>query len=150
MPKPMLIEELVAGDNQSLDAAAHLLVVAFDDCNRYNEARIRAQLLPSPAPFYRKFFLARQNGAVNGVGGIKAADWATDTHILFLSAVAEEARGQGIAKALTRARIEWVQTNFSSGRLLVSTAHKKRFATYGFRPFSKEKPSCRTLMVLEF
>lgn len=85
-----------------------------------------------------------------GVGGIKAADWASDTHILYLSAVAEHARGQGIARSLIAARIAWTMENFPHGRLLVSTARPRRFTRLGFRLMGKQEAGGRRLMLLEF
>jgi GNAT superfamily N-acetyltransferase len=87
---------------------------------------------------------------VVGIGGIKAADWASDTHILYLSAVAEHARGQGIARALIAARIAWAMENFPRGRLLVSTARPRRFSRLGFRLMGKQEAGGRRLMLLEF
>ena len=150
MTEETRIEALLPGDAAAYRAAAAILVDAFGDPARYDEERIRAQLVPAPEPFYRRFFVARSGDEVVGVGGVKAADWASNTHILYLSAVAERARGQGVARALIEARIAWVSRRFGSGRLLVSTARRKRFASYGFRPCSEDAASGRTMMVLEF
>lgn len=113
-------------------------------------ARIVEQLQAVPPPFYRRFFICHQHGEVVGVGGIKAADWASDTHILYLSAVAEHARGQGIARTLIGARIAWVMENFPNGRLLVSTTRSRRFARLGFRLMGKGGAGGRRLMMMEF
>ncbi|MDD2989291.1 MAG: GNAT family N-acetyltransferase [Zoogloea sp.] len=112
--------------------------------------RILEQLQTAAPPFYRHFFICRQHGEVVGVGGIKAADWASDTHILYLSAVAEHARGQGIARSLIATRIAWVMENYPSGRLLVSTARSRRFARLGFRLMGKREAGGRRLMLMEF
>ena len=93
---------------------------------------------------------ARHGDEVVGIGGIKAADWASDTHILYLSAVTEHARGQGIARALIAARIAWAMENFTAGRMLVSTARPRRFARLGFRLMGKREAAGRRLMLLEF
>ena len=123
---------------------------AFDDPSRYGHARVAAQLEPAPLPFYRHFFIARLDGEVVGVGGIKAADWASETHILYLSAVAEHARGQGVALALVEYRMAWAKANFEHGRLLVSTARPRRFARLDFTPVGEREAAGRRLMIHEF
>jgi GNAT superfamily N-acetyltransferase len=142
------ITELQASDSEALDQAAAVLAHAFNEPVRYSLERIRAVILPADAPFYRRFFIARLQGELVGVGGIKAADWASNTHVLHLSAVAEQARGRGIARALVQARIDWVRARYSSGTLLVSTRHRKRFAQFGFKPFGETEELGRTLMML--
>ncbi|WP_326526068.1 GNAT family N-acetyltransferase [Dokdonella sp.] len=144
------ITALEPGDDASRDAAAHILFVAFDNPERYSRARITEQLTPAAQPFYRHFLIARHADEVVGIGGIKAADWASDTHILYLSAVTEHARGQGIARALIAARIAWAMENFTTGRLLVSTARPRRFARLGFRLMGKQEAAGRRLMLMEF
>ncbi len=144
------ITALEPGDDASRDAAAHILFVAFDNPERYSRARITEQLTPAAQPFYRHFLIARHGDEVVGIGGIKAADWASDTHILYLSAVTEHARGQGIARALIAARIAWAMENFTAGRLLVSTARPRRFARLGFRLMGKREAAGRRLMLMEF
>lgn len=126
------------------------MLAAFDNPERYGLERILEQLQAAPPPFYRHFFVCRQQGEVIGVGGVKAADWASDTHILYLSGVAEHARGQGVARALIGARIAWVMENFPHGRLLVSTARSRRFARLGFRLVGKREAEGRRLMLMEF
>lgn len=137
-------------DEAALASAVSILEAAFNDPERYGKARILSQLQPADLPFYRRFFVARRAGEVVGIGGVKAADWASDTHILYLSAVAEHARGQGIARALINARIAWVMETFGNGRLLVSTARSRRFARLGFRLMGKREAGGRRLMLLEF
>lgn len=144
------IEEILLGDERTHEAAVHLLVEAFDDPARYDEQRVRSELALAPNLFYRKFFVAYHGDEVVGVGGVKSADWASNTHILYLSAVAKAARGQGVAKALVQARIEWVRTHFVAGCILVSTRHRKRFSAHGFRPFREDETHQRALMVLDF
>ncbi|WP_374266915.1 GNAT family N-acetyltransferase [Zoogloea sp.] len=146
----LAIALLDAADTATRSAAADILVQAFADPERYGHARIVEQLTPAPAPFYRHFFIARVGGVVVGVGGIKAADWASDTHILYLSAVAEHARGQGIARAFIDYRIAWAMENFEHGRLLVSTARTRRFARLGFKLVGKREAAGRRLMIHEF
>lgn len=144
------ISPLDPTDPAAREAAARILFTAFADPERYSLARIAEQLQPAPPPFYRHFFICHQHGEVVGVGGIKAADWASDTHILYLSAVTEHARGQGIARTLIATRIAWVMENFPHGRLLVSTARSRRFARLGFRLMGKREAGGRRLMLMEF
>lgn len=132
------------------ETVADLLLTAFDNPERYGRDRLLDQLTPTPMPYYRQFFVARRGDEVIGAGGIKAADWASDTHILYLSAVAEHARGQGVARALIHTRITWVMERFGHGRLLVSTARPRRFARLGFRMAGKYDAGGRRLMLLEF
>ena len=80
------------------EAAADVILAAFADPTRYGRERLVEQLAPAAMPFYRRFFVARRQGELVGVGGIKAADWASDTHILYLDAVAEHARGRARAQ----------------------------------------------------
>lgn len=150
MTPEIRIAELPDGDPQVREAAAALLAAAFDDSLRYDAARLQAELTPAPPPFYRKFFCAWQDGELVGAGGIKAADWASNTHVLYLSAVARHARGQGIAKSLIGARLDWVRARFAAGCVLVSTTHRKRFAGLGFRLARVDREGGRYLMVLEF
>ena len=56
-----------------------------DDSGRYARNRLENELFPIYAgPLYRKFFgaYAPQESLI-GVGGINAADWASDTHIFL-------------------------------------------------------------------
>jgi len=137
-------------DDADREAAADVLLAAFADPDRYSRERLIDQLAPAPMPFYRQFFIARQQGELVGVGGIKAADWAANTHILYLSAVAEHARGQGIARALVMTRVAWVMETFEHGRVLVSTPRPRRFARFGFRAAGRLESAGRRLMLLEF
>lgn len=144
------IELLQPDDYAGREAATAVLLASFDNPQRYDRARIEAQLISAEAPFYRHFFVARRGEEIVGAGGIKAADWAIDTHILYMSAVAEPMRGQGIARGLIAARIAWVIENFPSGRLLVSTARTGRFNRLGFRVVGKHESDGRRLMMMEF
>ncbi len=148
MSMDLQISELQAGDNEAVSAAAHVLANAFNEPGRYSLERIQSVITPAEPPFYRRFFIARLGGELVGVGGIKAADWASNTHVLYLSAVTEPARGRGIARALVQARIDWAREQFGSGTLLVSTRHRKRFAQFGFKPFGETEEHGRTLMML--
>lgn len=150
MPGPLAITLLPADDHNGRMAAATLLETAFADGGRYARSRILTQLSPEVPPFYRHAFIARREGDIVGVGCLKAADWASDTHILHLSAVTEAARGQGIARDLVCARIAWVREHFDCGRLLVSTAHTRRFVRLGFHSVGKHAAGERRLMMMEF
>ena len=150
LPDGVVIEPLDDGPGPAREAATAILLASFDDRDRYGLARLREQLDGAPPPFYRRFFIARRDDEVLGVGGIKAADWASDTHLLFLSAVAEHARGQGLARALVMARVAWLMETFEHGRVLVSTPRPRRFARFGFRTVGKLESAGRRLMLLEF
>lgn len=133
------------------DAAVAILCRAFANPERYSVDRIERELAPEASTvFYRRFFVAMCSGEVLGVGGIKAADWASHTHLLYLSAVAPEWRGRGIGRALVEARIEWAQSQFPHGRLLVSTDKVKRFRELGFREIRQSHVDGRRLMLRRF
>ena len=120
------------------------------ESERYEESRLATELCQvDTLPFYRKFFGAYDfDGTLIGVGGIKAADWASDTHILYMMAVDKDHRGKGVGSDLERVRIQWVRGLFPHGRCLVSTKHKKRFERWDFKVVSEVNN--RFLMVLEF
>ncbi len=143
-------ERLAAEDCDGRDQALAVLRDAFADSERYGEERLRLELMTRPPPFYREIFVASLAGTVIGVGAIKAADWASDTHILYLSAVAGEQRGKGYARQLLQARLEWLHNTFAHGRVLVSTAKSRRFREAGFRCVSPGGKGGRELMLLEF
>lgn len=132
------------------EAAIHLLSQAFASPERYSVERIARELRGDEGVFYRKFFLAMQSGELLGIGGVKAADWASHTHLLYLSAVAPEWRGRGIGRALVEARIAWVEACFSHGRILVSTDKSRRFRDLGFREIRHSSLDGRRLMLKRF
>ncbi len=144
------IEAFDVGGAYSLDACVALLVRAFEKPERYSLQRLRAELQPETGPFYRQFFVALDADQVIGFGAVKAADWASHTHVLTLSAVAREYRGQGLGRALLRARVEWVEQNFKTGRILVSSARAKRFHELGFVPIPKSGIEGRHIMMRRF
>ncbi len=141
-----------------LDASSSSLTAAVDllhancpnESERYEKARLVNELASTETlPFYRKFFGAYDvDGGLIGVGGIKTADWASDTHILYMMAVDLNHRGKGIGTDLETIRINWLRDNFVQGRCLVSTKHKKRFERWGFKTVSEVNK--RHLMLLEF
>lgn len=144
------IDTLDASSPLLLEACVTLLVNAFAKPERYSAPRLHEELRGDSSLFYRQFFVAVTNGAIIGVGGIKAADWASHTHLLYLSAVAPEHRGQGIGRALLKARIEWVEQHFASGRILVSSTKTKRFHEFGFVDIRKSIVEGRHLMLRRF
>lgn len=134
--------------------AVEVLHGSFAGNNRYTVSRLSDELKPAGLPLYRHFFIATLNvkheERVIGVGGVKAADWASNTHILYLSAVNPEFRNQGIGKKLVRARIEWIREKFGHGRVLVSTPKLERFKQFGFKPASKTCDKGRAIMIMDF
>lgn len=149
MPK-FRIEALDTTSPLLLKACITLLVNAFAKPDRYSAQRLQDELAGGSSLFYRQFFIAVTNGEIIGVGGIKAADWASHTHILYLSAVAAEHRGQGIGRALLKARIEWVEKKFKAGRILVSSTKPKRFRELGFADIRNAMIDGRHLMMRRF
>lgn len=150
MVKSAALPRLQADDQLRHAQALAVLLASFADRERYGEERLRQELVPLPQPFYREFFLIEADQQVVGIGGVKAAEWASDTHILYLSAVADDYRGQGLARALLAARLEWLHEQFKHGRVLVSSAKTRRFREAGFKSISKTGKSGRELLLLEF
>ena len=95
-------------------------------------------------------FVATEGGVLLAVGGIKAADWAANTHILYLSAVVAERRGEGIGRQLLQARLDWITDNFKHGRILVSTGKTRRFVEAGFKEVRHSLVDGRRLMIKRF
>ena len=139
------------GDSPTLrDDCTTLLVNAFANPKRYSAERIRAALSGCDALYYRQFFVATEGGVLLAVGGIKAADWAANTHILYLSAVVAERRGEGIGRQLLQARLDWITGNFKHGRILVSTGKTRRFVEAGFKEVRHSLVDGRRLMIKRF
>lgn len=134
--------------------SVEVLHLCFPGNDRYTVERLINEVKLTSDVFYRKFFVAtvseRDQERVVGVAGIKAADWASDTHILYLSGVHPEFRNQGIGKALLKLRVEWVKSEFNHGRMLVSTAKVDRFKQYKFRLATRSCEKGRSIMVMEF
>ncbi|MBU0500225.1 MAG: GNAT family N-acetyltransferase [Gammaproteobacteria bacterium] len=141
------IKTLDWADDALVRQARALIVAAFDDGGRYGEERMAAEICQQRGPFYRQFFVAQREGRLLGVAGIKGADWASDTHILYLSAVAKEFRNQGIGRALVQTRLDWLLANNSRGRILVSTVKPRRFKKLGFRVIDGSRQEGRWLMM---
>jgi predicted N-acetyltransferase YhbS len=59
-------------------------------------------------------------------------------------------RSQGIGRALIEIRMEWVERQFSSGRILVSTSRTKRFREFGFAEIKGSEINDRHLMLYRF
>jgi GNAT superfamily N-acetyltransferase len=142
--------ELDWNDGQGIAAARALIVGAFDNAIRYPEQRIAEELQPAAAPQYRQFIVAWHEGRMVGAGGIKSTDWASGTHILYLSAVESAFRGKGIGRALVRARLDWIFARHDHGRILVSTLKPKRYRDMGFRDICRRASPAPRLMLLEF
>jgi len=133
-----------------VEACVTLLTNAFAKPERYSSQRLHEELQAHSTLFYRQFFVAISAGEIIGVGGVKAADWASHTHLLYLSAVAPEHRSQGVGRALLEARIDWVVQHFKGGRILVSSARSRRFRDLGFSVVRKSTIDGRHLMMRRF
>jgi predicted N-acetyltransferase YhbS len=148
--KDVDIGELQWNDPLALEAARTLIVRVFAEPQLYSAERIGRELQPAPPPLQRRFFAAWREGQVVGAGGLKSADWASNTHLLYLSVVAPEFRGRGIGRALVVARLAWLRARHEHGRVLVSTAKPKRFLNLGFRQVNRREIDDKCLMFLEF
>ena len=126
------------------------LSACFPDRDRYNIKRLTEELRETDSPFYRHFIIAVVDDVVVGAGGIKAVDWASNTHALYLSAVAQKFRGRGIGKQLVKSRLDWIKSNFETGRILVSTSKIDRFKSFGFKQISQDAHESKVLMLKEF
>lgn len=144
------IETLDTSSRVLVDAAVNLLVNAFAKPDHYGPQRLNDEIQTLTGTFYRQFFVAQIDGKIIGVGGVKGAEWASRTHLLYLSAVAPEHRGQGIGRALLKARLDWIESNFTAGRILVSSAKAKRFRDLGFSLIPKSGIDGRFLMIRRF
>lgn len=144
------IDTLDSSSNALVEACTTLIENAFGDPERYGADRVALELRAVDPYFYRCFFVAMEAGAVLGIGGVKAADWASNTHLLYMSAVKPERRGQGIGRALIKARIDWVERTFPAGRILVSTAKTKRYRELGFVEIRNSRLAERHLMMRRF
>lgn len=145
------IHQLTPNDRYEIGQAIKLISLTYPNNPKYEHDRLVAELNSIQDTLnwdYRSFFVATVGPVVVGVGGVKAADWASDTHLLYLGVVAEHYRGQGIGKALELARINWVKNTFVNGRILVSTHHRKRFSKHAFELVSTVND--KHLMCLNF
>lgn len=146
---PFHIYQIDLADQVNKDCVMQLYSQTYPDNNeRYSLDRLDDELSTQSGWNYRTFFAANIGFQLVGIGAIKAADWASNTHIMYLGAVASEYRGMGIGTALEKARIQYDKENFSTGRILVSTKHSKRFQKHGFSDISHI--AGRHMMCLEF
>jgi len=152
--KAYQITVLDTADSEKVIQAVEVLHGCFAGSDRYTVSRLTEELKSIGLPLYRQFFVAtlksKGEERVVGVGGVKAADWASNTHILYLSAVHPDFRNRGIGRRLVKARVERTRAQFDSGRILVSTAKLERFKQFGFKPISKSCDKGRAIMVMEF
>ncbi|MGZ4960614.1 MAG: GNAT family N-acetyltransferase [Methylomonas sp.] len=148
--KNYTIRPLDSSSGALSDAVNLLCSNCPNEAERYEKSRVANEIATvDPLPFYRKFFGAYDlDGILIGVGGLKAADWASDTHILYMMAVDINHRGKGVGSDLESVRIKWVRDHFPRGRCIVSTKHKKRFERWDFKTVSEVNN--RHLMILEF
>jgi predicted N-acetyltransferase YhbS len=144
------IDTLDVSSAALVDSCVTLIFNAFADPERYSRARLVREIGADDPVFYRQFFVAMRAGEVIAIGGVKAADWAAKTHLLYLSAVAPEHRGQGIGRALIKARVDWIEQTFESGRILVSSARTRRFRDLGFRAVRNSAVGGRHLLMRRF
>lgn len=144
------IDTLDSSSPPLVESCVTLLFNAFACPDLYGTQRLGEELRNAPPPFYRQFFIAVTDGEIVGVGGIKAADWASNTHLLYLSAVAPSHRRQGIGRRLVEARIAWVMKQFAHGRILVSSTKNRRFRELDFVPVPKSGIDGRQLMIRRF
>lgn len=144
------IEMLDSSSPLLLEASITLLFNAFAKPERYSVQRLNNELLGDDPIFYRRFFVAVEAGKIIGIGGVKAADWASHTHLLYLSAVALEHRGKGVGRALVKARVDWVEQHHESGRILVSSPKAKRLIDLGFTEIRKSQMDGRHLLFRRF
>ncbi|MDD2742932.1 MAG: GNAT family N-acetyltransferase [Rhodocyclaceae bacterium] len=144
------IEILDASSPLLLESSITLLINAFSKPERYSVQRLSNELQAEDPFFYRRFFIALEDGKIIGIGGVKAADWASHTHLLYLSAVALEHRGKGVGRALVKARVDWVEKNHKCGRILVSSPKVKRLIELGFTEVRKSFVDGRHLLFRRF
>lgn len=148
--KDFSIVDLPWSEPAAVGEARALVVRVFADPRRYSVERVAGEMQPAPVPEQRRFFVAYRGGVLVGSGGLKSADWASHTHVLYLSVVAPEHRGLGIGRALVKARLDWLRREQRHGRVLVSTTREKRFLDFGFRRISRQDRYDRCLMLLEY
>lgn len=145
-----LVVELDWRDKIAVEAARDLIVSVFGDEVRYASKRIASELRPLPKPHYRQFLAIWHEGRMVGAAGIKGADWASDTHLLYLSAVHADHRGKGFGRALVETRLDWIRERHENGKILASTFKPRRYRQFGFVPIGRAREDTAQLMLLEF
>lgn len=148
------VDVLDAAESEKVIQTVEVLHGSFSGSDRYTVKRLTEEVKPAGEPLYRHFFIAtvktKAEERVVGVGGVKAADWASNTHVLYLSAVHPEFRNLGIGRKLVKARVDWLRNQFGNGRVVVSTPKVERFRQFGFRPVTRACDKGRAIMVMEF
>lgn len=144
--------ELIDLQAQYVFAAANIIVESHTKNNKthpnYQRDEIQNILLDSLAPNSKSsFIIAIIDDEVVGVGGYEKVRFASDTWVLFLLAVDEKHRNQGIGTALIKKRIAIIERNNHYGRILVSTKHPKRFEKLGFITIDIDTVNNTTLML---
>ena len=102
------IYQIDMNDSVNKDCALQLYFKTYPGNNeRYSLDRLDDELSTQSGWNYRTFFAANIGPQLVGIGAIKAADWASNTHIMYLGAVASEHRGIGIVtgKQIGRAHV---------------------------------------------
>jgi len=141
-------------ENADLADAADIVVANFavdgNPVDRYALPRVRERLAGSfrrdeHAP---KFVVAVNEGErIVGVAGWGKLEFASRTWALFLSCVDRDHRGRGVGTALVRERLRRIGEETQTGRVLVSTRHRKRFERLGFRPVDFDRELSLYLML---
>ncbi len=144
------ISQLNPDNGAHIEQSIALITQSFANNDFYQVERIRHEIATCNPFYQRVFFIATHNEQVIGIGGIRSAEWASKTHILYLSAVHESARQQGIGRALIQERIKWIKSNNDSGRIIVSTAKIKRFKDFGFCVAHKSKLNNKNILIYTF
>lgn len=132
----VMIREL--GD-LDLSEAIRLIVDSFtvegNMPGQYSIQRVRERLVASyeKNDYAPRFIIAELEGRIVGIAGFGKLEIASRTWGLFLSSVHRDFRSQGIGTALNAERVRRVEEGEQSGRIIVSTKHRKRFERCGFK-----------------
>lgn len=134
------MSELAIRELEDLDLsdAIRLIVDSFNvdghTPGQYNIQRVRERLVASFSPndYAPRFLIAELGERIVGIAGYKL-EIASDTWGLFLSSVQKEYRSQGIGGRLNLERLSRIEKSGMTGRIVVSTKHRKRFERCGFK-----------------